>query len=134
MAHLKTSFLESKSTISSLNSIFSCVSKYLSILCCWELFVEFTLFTGVCYYTICIMYVLLVCIMNQMNACFIVCDNKNQISQEHNSRSKFMDYSPLKTINITFLADGEFPGCDEQWTAITDSLQLRCVHYSENLD
>lgn len=49
-----------------------------------------------------------------MNACFIVCDNKNQISQEHNSRSKFMDYSPLKTINITFLADGEFPGCDEQ--------------------
>lgn len=49
--------------------------------------------------------------MKQMNACFIVCDNKNKISQEHNLRSSFI---PLKTINITFLADGEFPGCDEQ--------------------
>lgn len=51
MGHLKTSFLESKSTIYSSKSIFSCVSKYISILCCWELFVEFTLVTGVCYYT-----------------------------------------------------------------------------------
>lgn len=65
MAHLKTSFLESESTIYSLNSIFLCVCKYLSILCCWELFVEFTLVTGLCYY-----------IMKQMNACFIVCEIK----------------------------------------------------------
>lgn len=53
-----------------------------------------------------------VIIRSKINACLFLSENKKQILQEH--YTVYIYGVPLKTLNTTFSADGEFPGCDEQ--------------------